>query len=1298
MNAAPLLLDICTANVQGLARHQEKLLPYYNHVQQRPNCIYVLTETNFDPPSTKPHLLPPPPEVTALFTRDTGKSVGSGVALLLGVNIHTSSPPTILIPGYLVHVEFQWQQCRVDLYAVYSPPAGARTPQVKPLLTHITETITAHVQTRPHHTMRATAVVGDINAALRPLDKSSTAHKNTHDRHWLTLTKDLSLLDASHHARPTSSLFTLARAPYFTTPDHILLSKPLATSLHAVTTAHGLFKQGDHTPLHISLKPPPPLPKTSPQHHSHTNRIPLVHLHNPTLKPAIHAAIHSWPVLPPHSSPQAVWQNFTALLAMLKHLICRFSTRAAREERRHVRTIQQSLQRLHSTRPLTDAQARTQSDLIRLHENELSVLTTAHMARQLAFMNARTGLDIPVLCPLIHARSARILKNADSTITSLIHPLNGVVHTELPGQLESAHTFYSQLLQSQPLDATQPDIDDHDYRTILLTNLPQLTADQKHALVAPPTEAQALALLRRLKPHKAPGPDGLASDFYREFAEVLAPRFLPVLTAFHVSGYVPPDVKLGIVTPFYKGKGNRADLANWRPITLLNTPYKLLALYLGTRLTPLLPQLVSPGQTSNVPGRTCVSNVHAVSLAIAIATLKRADSVFLFLDSEKAFDNVKWPYLWDALAAFGIPPGFITLCTSLYTDAQVFVSINGHLTLPITLGKGVRQGCPASPILYILYLEPIRLALERPCPQSVRAWLPVTSPSTYAHADDLVIITDLDTAPRILRVLTLLQPRTGLKVNPLKSAALYLPTTDPPPADDEYPVPLHDLTQHSHTYLGVAVGGPAPDTITHTTAGQRLHGLLQKIGTSRHLPLFTRAALVQASSAGVMQYFMQAAYFPVSELKKHKDNMRRAFYGVTDNNTSKASAQFIAQPRLFLPRQKGGTGLHDLVDWQLALSRKLVHSLCNDVAPPSTVGPRRPPAPCTVLLKTLLQAHATRLHIRRDVRTFFWWPAADYTRVTNKMPLFWRKVLAAHLAYRPSSIVLPSATAVLDTLYFAAPAQPPPVPAPPLLGVTVTHADADNPAECPSPLPAVWTSYISHPAYLLHMPSPTDPPSRAQGSPVRHYYMLAIDQRLALDGQLAKCTPTFEWGSSLLPRGQASLPLALLPTVTQLFAGDRQTDDCKSHAFKLYQRRYQSSFLPCPYCSQPSSVRPGDPQSTAANFAHTAWHCRTLKATWRRIAPLVGLDTPPTMIPIALGITPRMQPVDPPTRLRYLVLHVVLWDNRFRIRTLHFRSKQRPMPRAERLSIAADIKSLDAHLLRAYDAKLTAQSRYDNRR
>lgn len=1288
MNNTPLY--ICTANIQGAARHHDKLLPYYTYVSAHPHSIYVLTETNLD--HLRPLMYPPPENLlTAHFTRDESKSVGSGVALLLGNSITTSAPPTTLIAGYLIHVNILYQQRSIDVYAVYSSPAGATIPLDAPLLSHIIHTITSHAQARSHAPNWDMIVVGDLNAAFRSLDKSVPARSKTaHDRHWRRLCTDLSLVDAVSAKHPTTSLYTLMRPNHHSTPDHILLSPSLSRSLDSVyITTQNFLKQGDHTPLHARLNPPSLTVQSSLRGKHAINRVPLLHLHDPLLRTDVQAAIHSWPQPTEDASPQAVWSNFQGLTALLSAMICRYSTRIARSERQQVRFLQKQLQRIHQTRPTTPLATLAQLDQKRLCESQLNALNKLHLKRKLAFLNERTELDLPALCPLLYAHAARKLQDVDSHITSLKHPSTGTLHQDLPGQLDAAHVFYSGLL-NRPFVPTNATFTDTDYDT-LLNLLPRLTPDQQISLKAPPTATESLALLRRLKPHKAPGPDGLASDFYREFAESLTPHFHRVLLCFHATGYVPSDVKLGIVKPFYKGNGSdRTDLANWRPITLLNTTYKLLALYLGTRLTPLLPHLISPGQTSNVPGRTCISNVHAVSLAMAIASLKRVDSVFLFLDSEKAFDNVNWPFLWDTLAAYGIPRDFIALCTALYTDAHVFINVNGYLTPPIALGNGVRQGCPASPILYILYLEPIRLVIEKFCPPSVRNWLPNATPTSYAHADDLAIITDLATVPPLLRALALLQPRSGLKINPLKSVALLFSRSNSPlPA--AFPVPLHNVLLYPHTYLGIVISGPKPDNATSLIATTRISRKLNSIGTSRHLPLFSRATRIQSASAGGLQYHMQAAHFTSAQTSKLTIQMRRAFYGVTDANRSKERWQFIDQDRLFLPRKLGGTGLHDLARWQVALNRRLIHSLCHAITNPLAPVPSAAPVPRTILLRALLALLAARLRINRDVRTFFWWPETDYRRITRRLPLFWCKAFNAHLASRPAATTLQLDSTDLDALYFTSRfTWHPPLQLPARahdLGIDVAVNDHIHELQV-DPLPDVWLTYINHPAYFMHMPSSHDP--TAPGSLVRHYYQHDMTARAV--EHIALITPAREWSPHLRPRGQLSIPSAHLSTVTVLFAGPRPTDDVRDFAFKLYQRRYQPAYFSCPYCGRKPPPTPHTAAQKSLNFNHTSWGCRSLQTRWRRLATQLQLPTPRSLLPIALGIDVDMQPVDPIERLHSAVLLTTLWDHRQQIRHLWQRSKQQPLSETERLACAADSQTLDAILYAAYHYKLQAQT------
>ena len=88
------------------------------------------------------------------------------------------------------------------------------------------------------------------------------------------------------------------------------------------------------------------------------------------------------------------------------------------------------------------------------------------------------------------------------------------------------------------------------------------------------------------------------------------------------------------------------------------------------------------------------------------------EAAFIFLDQEKAFDRVDHDFLYKTMEAFGIGPEFIGWVKRLYANASTKVRVNGHLTSNISLKRGVRQGCPLSPLLYVLVIEMLALALR----------------------------------------------------------------------------------------------------------------------------------------------------------------------------------------------------------------------------------------------------------------------------------------------------------------------------------------------------------------------------------------------------------------------------------------------------------------------------------------------------------------------------------------------------------------------------------------------------------
>ena len=104
--------------------------------------------------------------------------------------------------------------------------------------------------------------------------------------------------------------------------------------------------------------------------------------------------------------------------------------------------------------------------------------------------------------------------------------------------------------------------------------------------------------------------------------------------------------------PLYK-KGEKSDIANYRPISLLNTDYKLLTKALTIRLAKVATDLIHPDQAGFVPGRQIRDQVWLTKRVIELAEATERNGVIVALDQEKAYDKVEHDYLWRTLESFG---------------------------------------------------------------------------------------------------------------------------------------------------------------------------------------------------------------------------------------------------------------------------------------------------------------------------------------------------------------------------------------------------------------------------------------------------------------------------------------------------------------------------------------------------------------------------------------------------------------------------------------------------------------------
>jgi len=248
------------------------------------------------------------------------------------------------------------------------------------------------------------------------------------------------------------------------------------------------------------------------------------------------------------------------------------------------------------------------------------------------------------------------------------------------------------------------------------------TAD---ACGAPITAEEIIEACSDLPAGKSPGPDRIAYPLYKHYAILLAPLLAAVYNQAHQQGSLPSSMTSGLISVLFKKK-DRADPRNYRPISLLNSDYKILMRILTTRFAKAAVQFVSPEQNGFVPGGFIVENILLLQMLQAFVEQENEAAYYIFLDMEKAFDRCSWGFLFKGLEALGFEnaPGgdlhpfskFINLAYSHDHPPTRRLYINGYLSNSFPLNSGVAQGCPLSPLIFLVFTE----VLIRLCNQDDR--------------------------------------------------------------------------------------------------------------------------------------------------------------------------------------------------------------------------------------------------------------------------------------------------------------------------------------------------------------------------------------------------------------------------------------------------------------------------------------------------------------------------------------------------------------------------------------------------
>lgn len=381
----------------------------------------------------------------------------------------------------------------------------------------------------------------------------------------------------------------------------------------------------------------------------------------------------------------------------------------------------------------------------------------------------------------IRARTTRALHSEEPTRQALLDERrhanskhisdiysNGVLVTKTEEIIKEFQRYYTTLFSSA--HTPNPDILAH---FVSLVN--PLSEDDGSVISGPFTQQEIELAIDQLPLSKTPGPDGISGEFYKAFKFILSPVLLNIFTASFDEDCLPQSFTKShiILIPKSSEKEKLRFVECYRPITLTNVDYKIYAKVLSNRLQYAMALLIGPHQTCGLKGRSIQTNLHLVRTALQYCSSHCDHFALLQIDLAKAFDRVNHTFLFKLLEHANVGSVVYNGVRMCYTNCSTNIIVNGNLSEPVYILSSVKQGCPLSPLLFALYLEPLCISILK-CSDIHGFNILGNELKVLAYADDLAFF--CSDKPSIDKVLSLTEKfgmASSAQINWSKSSGLW---------------------------------------------------------------------------------------------------------------------------------------------------------------------------------------------------------------------------------------------------------------------------------------------------------------------------------------------------------------------------------------------------------------------------------------------------------------------------------------------------------------------------------------------
>ena len=162
--------------------------------------------------------------------------------------------------------------------------------------------------------------------------------------------------------------------------------------------------------------------------------------------------------------------------------------------------------------------------------------------------------------------------------------------------------------------------------------------------------------MKSFQNNKSPGEDGFSKEFYETYFDLIGIHLLNSYNEAFNNGQLSISQRRGVICLIPKDDSCLSELSNWRPLTLLNVDYKMLAKVIGQRIETILSSLIHSDQTGFIKGRFIGQNVRLLNDIMEYTEAKNLPGILLFIDFRKAFDTIEWNFIHKCIELYNFGP------------------------------------------------------------------------------------------------------------------------------------------------------------------------------------------------------------------------------------------------------------------------------------------------------------------------------------------------------------------------------------------------------------------------------------------------------------------------------------------------------------------------------------------------------------------------------------------------------------------------------------------------------------------